>query len=219
MPHEPRFTTVQGAVAGLLKGAESDEEELRRLFIFVRDEIRFDFVYPQDVPVEDVLREGRGMCMQKANLLVALAREAGFRARFRFMYVSKKALEDFLPDFAYKRWVDPFPHTFPEIHFRGKWISMEPTFDKELDSICREKGINFARFPVRNQVSIEFSPKGVVGHQQFFQVEGRASFAGDDLTPLLSWSSIHVPWYKRLLLPMIFKKASAIVAELRGEGA
>ncbi|MEW6262728.1 MAG: transglutaminase-like domain-containing protein [Thermodesulfobacteriota bacterium] len=95
------YGTIQEATAKLTQGAESDEEKLRQLFIFVRDEIRFDFLYPQDVPVEKVLREGRGVCMQKANLLVALAREAGFEARFRFMYVSKRALEDFLPDFAY----------------------------------------------------------------------------------------------------------------------
>jgi transglutaminase-like putative cysteine protease len=210
--------TVQSAVEELLKGAESEEEKLKRLFTFVRDEIRFDFVYPQDVPVETVLREGRGVCMQKANLLVALAREAGFKARFRFMYVSKKALEDFLPDFAYTRWVDPFPHTFPEIFFRGQWISMEATFDPELHRVCLAKGINFARYPVRDRVSIEFSTEGVIGHQQFFQVKDRPSFVGDDLSPLLSWNQAHIPWYKRLLQPMIFRKASAILGKLRREG-
>lgn len=214
----PCFTTVQEAAAELLKDAQSEEEKLKRLFLFVRDEIRFDFVYPQDVPAESVLREGRGVCMQKANLLVALVREAGFQARFRFMYVSKKALEDFLPDFAYKRWMDPFPHTFPEVFLEGKWISLDPTFDRELDNICREKGVNFARYPVRDQVTIQFSSEVVIGHQQFFQVEGRTSFVGDDLAPLLSWSREHVPWYKRLLQPVIFKKASDIVAQLRGEG-
>ena len=128
------------------------------------------------------------------------------------MYVSRKALEDFLPDFAYNRWIDPFPHTFPEIFFRGKWISMEPTFDTELHGICLEKGINFARYPIRDRVSIEFSPQGVIGHQQFFQIREQASFVGEDLTPLPAWSRDHLPWYKRLLQPMIFRKAGAILA-------
>ncbi|MFH1137527.1 MAG: transglutaminase-like domain-containing protein [Pseudomonadota bacterium] len=216
---KPTFSTVPEAVGGLLAGAGSDEEKLRRLFNFVRDGIRFDFIYPQDAPVERILREGRGVCMQKANLLVALVREAGFTARFRFIYVSKQALVDFLPDFAYQRWEDPFPHTFPEINFNGKWVALDPSFDRELHELCLEKGINFARFPFRNKVSLDFSVEGVIGHQQYFEVQGRPSFVGDDLAPLIAWRNEHAAWYKRMLQPMIFRKASAILADLRREGA
>ena len=105
----------------------------------MRDEIEFGWVYPQEIPADEVLKNRKGVCMQKANLLVAMAREAGFKARFNFIYVHKNALEDFLPKFAYKKWADPFPHTYPEIFLNGKWISMEATFDRKLHEICLKK--------------------------------------------------------------------------------
>jgi hypothetical protein len=213
----PKFSSIPEAAYALLAGSETDEEKLSRLYYFVRDEIQFDFIYPQDLPAETVLRNGKGVCMQKANLFVALAREAGFRARFRFMYVSKQALEDFLPPFAYKRWMDPFPHTFPEIWLNGKWTPIEPTFDTPLHDVCIKRHLNFARYPIRDQVSIEFSMQGVVGHQQFFQDRSIATFTGEDLTPLIEWTKNHVPWYKRILQPLIYKKASDRLAQLRSE--
>jgi hypothetical protein len=212
-----RFESVPEVVASLLKDVETDEEKLKRLFVFVRDEIQFDFVYPQDVAVETVLRQGRGVCMQKANLLVALVREADFEARFKFIYVRKQALEDFLPGFAYKRWIDPFPHTIAQVFFQGRWISLDPSFDTRLHHICLKRKINFARHPFHDQVSTEFNSRGVIGHQQYFKAEGIDTFVGEDLSPLMAWRRTHVPWYKKMLQPMIFKKASARLAQLRAE--
>ncbi len=208
---------IRETVKKLIEGAADDEEKIRRIYYFVRDEIRFDWVYPQDIPPGEVLKNGKGVCMQKANLLVAMAREAGLKARFHFMYVRKNALEDFLPVFAYKRWVDPFPHTFPEIYLNGKWVPMEATFDRELHEACLRKSLNFARYPEIRSIRIDFSPEGVRGHQQFFHVQSGESFYGDDLTPLILYTRQSVPWYKRLLQPMIFKKAGDIMKKIRSE--
>jgi len=207
--------TIRDTVGKLIEGAAGDEEKMKRIFYFVRDRIKFDWVYPQDIPAEEVLKNRRGVCMQKANLLVAMAREAGIRARFHFMYVRKNALEDFLPAFAYKRWVDPFPHTFPEVYLKGKWVPMEATFDRELHEACLRKNLNFGRYPVMRSISIEFSPDGVKGHQQYFHVTSEKSFYGDDLGPFVKYHRESVPWFKRKLQPMIFRKAAAIMKSIR----
>jgi len=206
--------TIESVVAGLTKGAKTDVEKMKRIFYFVRDEIKFGWVYPQQISPEEVLRNRRGVCMQKTNLLAAMAREAGFKVRFHFMYVHKTALLDFLPGFAYSNWVDPFPHTFPEVFLNGKWVSMEATFDKELHEICIQKKLNFGKNPeIVKNVSIEFSPKGVKGHQQYVQAKGKDSFYGEDLSEFTKYLHKGVPWWKRRLQPMIFGKAQKIMDE------
>ncbi|MDC7124820.1 MAG: transglutaminase-like domain-containing protein [Spirochaetales bacterium] len=213
---ETETETIKTVVKMLIKDTETDEEKLEKIFYFVRDEIKFDWVYPQDIPAEEVLRNRKGVCMQKANLLVAMAREAGFEARFHFMYVHKNALEDFLPGYAYKNWVDPFPHTFPEIYLNGKWIPMEATFDKELHDLCISKKINFGKYEdIVKNVSIEFSPEGVIGHQQYWEAENSESFYGEDLSEFTEYLHADVPWWKRAMQPNIFKKAGNIMEDLR----
>lgn len=208
--------TIKSLVACLIEDSETDVEKMERIFYFVRDEIKFGWIYPQEVPAEDVLKNRRGVCMQKTNLLVAMAREAGIKARFHFMYVRKTALEDFLPEFAYNKWIDPFPHTFPEVYINGKWVSMEATFDKELHEICIKKKLNFGKNnAIVRDVSIEFSPDGVKGHQQYVHVEGKDSFYGDDLSEFTKFMHEGVPWWKKMLQPMIFKKAQTIMNEIR----
>jgi hypothetical protein len=205
-------------VARITEGAESDVEKMKRIYYFVRDEIEFGWVYPQDIPAEQVLWTGRGVCMQKCNLLVSMAREAGLEARFHFMYVHKTALQDFLPGYAYKNWVDPFAHTFPEIRLNGEWVPVEATIDRELHEIALEKDLNFARYPeIRNAVDIEFSPKGVVGHQQYVHAEGMESFYGEDISEFAEYLHAGVPWWKRMLQPKIFHDAQRILDELRRE--
>lgn len=207
---------IKTIVTGLIADAETDEQRIEKIYYFVRDEIEFGYLYPQEISVEDVLRNRRGVCMQKANLLVAMARAAGLEARFHFMYIHKTALEDFLPDYAYKRWIDPFPHTLPEIYLDGKWVSMEATFDKELHEICIKKKLNFGKNEeIAREVSIEFSANGVKGHQQYVHAEEKESFYGKDLTQLTKFMHEGVPWWKRMMEPIIFKKAQKIMDKIR----
>ena len=212
------YETIKTVVADLLSGAKTEEEKIRRIYYFIRDEIKFGWIYPQEISAQEVLNNRKGVCMQKTNLLVAMAREAGLKARFHFMYVHKAALEDFLPEFAYKRWIDPFPHTFPEIFLNDKWVSMEATFDKELHEICIKKKINFGKDEnIVKNMSIKFSINGVTGHQQYCHAKGKESFYGEDLSKFTKFMHKDVPWYKRMMQPLIFKKADKIMGQLRNE--
>lgn len=210
--------TITTLVARLITGTKTDEEKIEKIYYFVRDEIKFGWVYPQDISAEEVLKNGKGVCMQKTNLLVAMAREAGLKARFHFMYVHKTALRDFLPEYAYNNWVDPFPHTFPEIFLNDKWVPMEATFDKELHEICIKKKINFGKNDtIVKNVSIGFSVNGVKSHQQYCHAEGKASFYGEDLSQFIDYLRKDIPWYKRMMQPLIFRQADKIMDKLRNE--
>lgn len=185
----------------------------------MRDEIEFNWIYPQDIPAEKVLNNGFGVCMQKANLFSALAREAGFTTRFHFTYVSKKALEDFLPSYAYKKWPDPFPHTITEIKIADKWVSFDPSFDLQLYNICLAKGLNFAKYPeIKSQIPLTFSIEGVKGAQQFHEDSSIDGFYGNDLSPLLNYEKENVTFFKKILKPLIFRQAKTIMDKIRNDG-
>jgi transglutaminase-like putative cysteine protease len=58
-------------------------EKARRIFRFVRDEIRYEFMAKltrEEYVASNVLADGKGFCVQKAVLLAALARSAGVPA-------------------------------------------------------------------------------------------------------------------------------------------
>ena len=210
--------TIKSVVTKLTVNEKTDEGKIKKIFYFVRDEIKFGWVYPQDISEEEVLKNRKGVCMQKTKLLVAMAREAGLKARFHFMYVYKNALEDFIPNYAYKEWMDPFPHTFPEVFINGKWVSMDASFDKELHEICLRENKNFAKYKnIADNVSIDFSENGVKGHQQFWQIKEKESFYGEDLTEFVEYLKDEVPLFKRKMQPLIFKQADKIITELRNK--
>ncbi len=70
---EKTETAVKSKTAEILSGTENEEEKLEAIFYFVRDEIEFNWIYPQDISVEEVINNSYGVCMQKANLFSAIA--------------------------------------------------------------------------------------------------------------------------------------------------
>lgn len=210
--------SIHSTVTMLTESADQgDVEKLKCIFYFVRDEIEFNWVYPQDIPPEEVLNNGYGVCMQKANLFAAMAQSAGFETRFHFVFVQKKALEDFLPEFAYEKWLDPFPHTVVEVKLEDRWVSFDPSFDKDLHELCLAQKLNFGKNPeIRSQISTDFSLQGVKGAQEYWEVDNKEGFYGVDLTPLMEFDRENVPFWKRMLKPIIFNEAHSIMDEIRG---
>ena len=67
--------------------AHSSIDKLVRIYYFVRDSIPFDLPTDQFISAGEVLKVGRGACMNKAVLLAELARRSGIPARLHFMWV------------------------------------------------------------------------------------------------------------------------------------
>ena len=205
----------EDTVLEITKDAVTPEEKVEKIFYFVRDKIIFDFVGENYMSAEEVLATGRGSCMNKAVLFVEMTKEAGVPARFHFMWVSKEALRDLLHPLAYRFWPDSFLHTFPEVKLNGRWISMEATFDKELHEILLKKNLNFARYPHRRNISIEFSKSGIIGAQQLTAVEGREPIYADNLTPLKEMEET-ISWIKlKILRPWVLSLSRGNLKKLR----
>lgn len=210
------FSSIQEATRAIANGAQTEGEKLERIFYFVRDEITFNWIFPQDIPAEEVLFNGYGVCMQKAHLFSAMARKAGLQTRFRFEFVNKQALEDFLPSYAYKNWQDPFPHTVTEVFLNNKWVSFDPSFDQKLYDLCIKKRINFARYPeIKNAYTTDFSLEGMKGTQEFWRDTSQKAFYGETLSPLIEWDKENVSFIKRAFKPKIFRDSKKIMDTLR----
>lgn len=218
---EPKSVNTQDTksfeetVLEITKDAITPEEKVENIFYFIRDRILFDFAGENYMSAEEVLAAGRGSCMNKAALFVKMAKEAGIPARFHFMSVSKEALRDLLHPLAYRFWPDSFTHTFPEVKLNGRWISMEATFDKELHEILLKKNLNFARYPHRRDISIEFSKSGIIGAQQLTAVEEGEPIYADNLTPLKEMEET-ISWVKlKILRPWILSLSRGNLKKLR----
>ncbi|MGB2885326.1 MAG: transglutaminase-like domain-containing protein, partial [Dehalococcoidia bacterium] len=88
---EPTFTfdadseAIQEKARELTGELEDAVEKAKALFYFVRDEISYNIYVKKHMPehfrASNTLARGKGYCVQKAVLLVALARAAGIPAR------------------------------------------------------------------------------------------------------------------------------------------
>jgi transglutaminase-like putative cysteine protease len=110
---------------------EGAREKAIRIFYFVRDEISYNVYSSRSSDAEfrasHVLARREGYCVQKAVLLVALARAAGIPARLRFAeirsYLTPPALVE-------KRGSDIFPyHGLADLSVNGRWVKATPIYD------------------------------------------------------------------------------------------
>lgn len=113
-------------------GATVDpREKAIRIFYWVRDHIAY--CIEADRPALEVLREGRGVCVTKALLHVALLRSAGVPARLGHADYRSEVLRLMFPADYMDRQPDVYPlHTFAEVYLDGTWITCDATVDREF---------------------------------------------------------------------------------------
>jgi transglutaminase-like putative cysteine protease len=128
---------VRGKARELTEGKSDPVDRAIALFYFVRDGISYNLYVPKHMPehfrASSTLSRGKGYCVQKAVLLVALARAAGIPARLgcakiRNHLVPPKVLQILKSDI--------FPwHGYAELHLDGRWVKATPAFDLRM---CEE---------------------------------------------------------------------------------
>ena len=131
---------VRGKALELTRNTKPVTGKAKALFYFVRDEIRYNPFSPRSSPEQFqasyTLSKGEGYCVQKAILLVALARAAEIPARLGFAkirnhLISKKLLKI--------RKTNIFPwHGYAILYIGRRWVKATPMFDLKL---CQEHQI------------------------------------------------------------------------------
>lgn len=118
-------------IAFSFKEKYPDEKELAvAFFYFVRDNILYRLGLWQK-KASETLKEGKGTCTNKANLLVALLRACNIPAGYGVMRVKGK--EYFGPIIlpVFKNHVgEKSVHIYASVFLNGKWIKCDPSDDK-----------------------------------------------------------------------------------------
>jgi transglutaminase-like putative cysteine protease len=136
---------IRELASEVIQGTEDVHEQAQRLFIFVRDTIRYNpyspFFLMEHYKATTTLRRGRGYCVQKSIVLVALARAAQIPARLVFAdirnYLAPKKLTEAMGTNLFVF------HGYVEWLLGDRWVRVAPSFDKEL---CREQGYPLVEF-------------------------------------------------------------------------
>jgi hypothetical protein len=127
--------SIQGYATRMVGGSTDPIEIAKKLYLAVRDGIRYDpyspFYLPEHYRASFVLERGRSFCVPKASLLTALARACGIPSRVGFAdvrnHLATKQLTDLMGGstlFVY--------HGFVELYLDGKWVKATPAFNREL---------------------------------------------------------------------------------------
>jgi transglutaminase-like putative cysteine protease len=150
----PRIRELAAEITG---DATDMHEKARRLFLYVRDQVKYSMYNPffemEHYQASGILERGHGYCVQKAVVLAALARASEIPARLIFVdLVNHRVSETVrkLMETNVFTW-----HAYVEMHLGGKWVKMVPSFDKQL---CEENeypvvefdGYNDALFPAED---------------------------------------------------------------------
>lgn len=140
---------VREYAARAAEGAKDPVERAVKLYLAVRDGIRYDPYYPFWLPqyyrASYVIGKGRGFCIPKASLLCALGRSCGIPSRVGFAtvrnHLATRQLLEFLGTdlFVY--------HGFVEFFLGDKWVKCTPAFNREL---CLKHNVAPLEFDGRN---------------------------------------------------------------------
>lgn len=169
------------------EGAENQVDAAVRLYLAVRDGIRYDPYGFCSLPVHYrasyVIERGRSFCIPKAALLCAVGRACGIPSRLGFAtvknHLATRQLIEFLGCnlFVY--------HGFTEFLLEGRWVKATPAFNREL---CERHNVPPLEFNGRED-SV-FQPFNLENRRYMEYVEDFGSFAD---VPL---EAIHAAWRK-----------------------
>jgi transglutaminase-like putative cysteine protease len=119
---------IVAAAKRAIGDADDPREKAVRIFDWIRDGI--EYCIEADRPSLEVLREGRGVCVTKALLHVALLRAAGVPARLGHVDYLADALRAMFPGAYVDKQPEVYPlHTFAEVLLDGEWLTCDATVD------------------------------------------------------------------------------------------
>ncbi len=128
------------------RGSANDVEAAGRLFVYVRDTVRYSVRVPFE-PMEEyqalnTLARGKGYCVQKAALLCALARALGIPARLGFADIRNFQFPEELTGLIGDNVLTY--HCFTEWFLGGQWYKATPAFDAALSAQRGWRVVEFA---------------------------------------------------------------------------
>jgi transglutaminase-like putative cysteine protease len=180
---------IQEVAYKTIEGARDVHAKARQLFIYVRDSITYNpyspFFLMEHYKATTTLHRGRGYCVQKSVVLVALARAAGIPTRLVFAdirnYLTPKRLVDVLGTTLFTF------HGYVEWLLGDRWVRVTPSFEKAL---CQEQGYPLVEF--NGQEDAIFPTHDAEGRKFVEYVRHHGTFADVPLDLILQgWNKVY----------------------------
>jgi len=124
-------SSVSALAKSLSAGCTTDLQKATKIYNWVRDNISYAFYYNTKYGANGTLKNRLGNCCDTANLLVALARDAGIQARY--VHGSCK--------FSSGNW---YGHVWAQVYVNGKWVNADAT--SSINSLGVIKNWNTATY-------------------------------------------------------------------------
>ena len=127
----------------VIKDAKTPREVAIKIFYFVRDGIKFEFVLPSQ-KASNVIKRRTGQCTAKAILTVAMLRVANIPARFHFTDLRTEIIKGLASGLIYKVMPKTIGHAYPEVYLDNQWIKIDSTRDKEICDLMMKRKIGLS---------------------------------------------------------------------------
>lgn len=149
---------IRKIINGLSEDASSTTETEKAITIFnyVRDNFpytvrEFQISDPSGYKASSTLKAGRGFCMTKSILLVALLRGNNIPARLHIAdminHRSPQRFRDLMGGSAYFVY-----HTYVDVYLNEKWSKITPSFEKQL---CEKHNYPLCEFDGKNDAILQ----------------------------------------------------------------
>ena len=116
----------------LTQNAETIEEKLNALFLYVRDGILFGFNKEGDfIKASEIIKKGIGQCNNKAVLFLALVRALDFKARIHFSTIDIEIQYGIFPWWALAIFPKYISHSWVEVYYKGRWVNIDAFINDE----------------------------------------------------------------------------------------
>lgn len=103
----------------------SENEKVKSIYNFVRDEIEFGFNEDDSLTASSILRSGYGQCNTKSILFMALLRALQIPCRLHGFTIDKTLQKGIMNGMLYERMPKEISHTWVEAYIDGQWHNFE----------------------------------------------------------------------------------------------
>lgn len=102
-----------------------DYNKIKKIYDFVRDEIKFGYNTDDAISASQVLCDGLGQCNTKGILFMALLRSVGIQCRFHGFTICKQLQKGAISGLWYVFSPKEIVHSWVEVLYNNKWYNLE----------------------------------------------------------------------------------------------
>jgi len=159
---------VAEVAAALEAGNPSPEELIRRVFLFVRDDLRFGFHPEGDLlPASEVIRRRMGQCNNKSIAMKTLFDACGIESRIHFSLIDKAIQSGLFRGLMYRVMPQEISHSWVEIRWNDGWVPLDgfindlPFFTRGKELLKQEqRKVGYSISCAAGPTDAEFSLRG-----------------------------------------------------------